>query len=342
MPSFQHPDDPRSEPCSRQRSGPPSPHHERIHDPRSRPGNSPGAGAAPADDLDVGDVIDGRIGLTGSGLRERLRSATWSAADTAVFLDIRPMRPTDLPRTAFWHRTALPRAFFTQLGPRFLRRWQQTYLDSPHAVALVAERTDVLPPQPVGFLLAAIDSQAHRAHILRHHRLPLTALGLGALLTRPTVLVRFLRIRAGRYIQRVTCLPTRGGLAHRASPMAVDAASGSPAASPGAPRPAERAPVAAVVALVVDVEVRRSGVGRAPLDAFSTLAEQAGAGRAELVTAWGSGAEAFYERCGWSRATKRPNRDGSFVFPFHLDLNAEVHPDDTAERAAHPTQRPTG
>ncbi|MGQ7297984.1 GNAT family N-acetyltransferase [Quadrisphaera sp. KR29] len=278
-------------------------------------------------------------------MRERLRAATWSAADTAHLMNIREMTPADLPRTAFWHRKALPQAFFTRLGPRFLRRWQHTYLDSPHAIALMAERTDVLPPQPVAFLLAATDAQAHQAHVLRHHRLPLTALGLGALLVRPAVLVRFLRTRAGRYIQRMTHLPTTGGLARQASPMAADAARGCPtpsstsstsSASSTDPAQAHRARVAVVVALVVDVKVRRSGVGRALLDAFTTRAAQAGADRAELVTAWASDAEVFYDECGWSRSTMRPNRDGSFVTPFHLALGAEVPPAECARHAAGP------
>ena len=297
------------------------------------------AGRAPAYSTGHLHSADGPMRPSGAGVRERLRAVTWSAADTAHFMDIREMTPADLPLTAFWHRTALPQAFFTRLGPRFLRRWQQTYLDSPHAIALVAERTDVLPPQPVAFLLAATDAQAHQAHVLRHHRLSLTVLGLGALLVRPAVLVRFLRTRAGRYIQRMAHLPTTGGLASQASPTATDAACGCPpptSTSSTDPAQAHRARVAVVVALVVDVKVRRSGVGRALLDAFTLRAAQAGADRAELVTAWASDAEAFYDECGWSRSTMRPNRDGSFVSPFHLALGAEVPPAECARHAAGP------
>lgn len=340
MPSNHHhdPDHSHPRPNSQPRSRPREHSHDRPQDRHSSRATDPPATGCSELNPNHLEGTDGRLGLAVGDLHKRLQAATWSADDTEHFMTIRPMRADDLPRTAFWHRTALPQTSVARLGPGFVRRWQRTYLDSPHAVALVAERTDVLPPQPVAFLLAATDARAHQAHVLRQHRLPLAAHGLAALLVRPTVLLGFLRTRTGGLIQRVTLLPTAGGLAQRASPTAVDAASGyvtfSPTvrstAAPPQGAQAEQARVAAVVALVVDIKVRRSGVGRALMDAFTTRAAQAGADRAELVTTWGSGAEAFCDECGWSRATMRLNRDGRFVSPFHLALNCEVDLNGTA------------
>lgn len=260
----------------------------------------------PSDDSDGYHGWDGRSTLPG----QLTAPAGWMPGDTAAYLRVRSMTSADLRRTARWHRDLLPHAFFTSLGTGFVRRWHLSYLDSPHAIALIAERTDMLPAQPVAFLIGSSDQRAHTAHTLTHHRSALAARAIMGMSMRPGVLVRFVRTRLGRYLRRLaSASPHQDRMPSRHDGHSASGAGG---------RPVE--PLAVVTAIAVEPRLRGTGVGRRLLEAFEAEAARHGTRRAELVTRADSAAEVFYDQCGWSRLPVRRNRDGAPTTPFSRDL----------------------
>jgi GNAT superfamily N-acetyltransferase len=189
---------------------------------------------------------------------------------------IRPVRAEDLTWTGELQREALPHGFFTQLGPRFLRAYQQTFLDSPFGIALAAEHEG----EPAGFLLGVADGDAHRGWVVRTRRLRLAALGAVCLVRRPPAAARFLRTRLGHYLWTL-----------RSGGRRAPERNGDPAL-----------PLAAAVLTHVAVlpGKRRSGAGRALAEAFVDEARERGAGRARLTTLRDDrGAEEFWKSLGW-------------------------------------------
>jgi GNAT superfamily N-acetyltransferase len=75
-----------------------------------------------------------------------------------------------------------------------------------------------------------------------------------------------------------------------------------------------------VTHMVVDASRRRSGAGRALVDAASDLARQYGLSYMELVTVPGSGAAAFYERLGWEGAGELSTSSGEHFVRYRLAL----------------------
>ena len=122
--------------------------------------------------------------------------ASESARSGTERVRIRPMRREDVAWTASLHERALPHGFFARLGPRFLEAYHETFLDSPEGIALLAE----LDGERAGFLVGAVDIDAHRAWVVQERRQQLAKLGAACLARRPRELARFARTRAGRYV----------------------------------------------------------------------------------------------------------------------------------------------
>jgi ribosomal protein S18 acetylase RimI-like enzyme len=189
---------------------------------------------------------------------------------------VRALREDDLDWTGRLQQEALPHGFFTRLGPRFLRAYQQTFLDSPAGIALAAEHEG----EPAGFLLGVTDADEHRAWVVRERRARLAVLGAACLARRPRAAARFLRTRLGHYLWTL-------GTGGRRAPDR----NGDPAL-----------PLAAAVLTHVAVApgARRSGAGRRLVEAFVEEARARGAGRARLTTLRDDrGAEAFWKALGW-------------------------------------------
>lgn len=199
-------------------------------------------------------------------------------------LDVRAAGAADVHFTAAVHAELLPHGFFTQLGPRFLRAYHETFVDSPHAVAYVATVTDV----PVGMLVGIIRPGAHARWVMRHRGLRLAILGAAGLSMHPVVGLRFLQRRAGTYLSgwRRNRRP-QGEL-----PAAVDesAVLSHVAVLPGA---------------------RRSGAGRRLVTTFVEACRAGDMPRATLLTLDSpDGAGAFYAGLGWRPGEVRTTRDG--------------------------------
>lgn len=234
--------------------------------------------------------------------RPRLRHPAWvapcprSGPMVADDLVLRGATVADLDATAQLHVDQLPAGFFPDLGPRFMRRWHRTYLDSPHGVALVVVCRCDAGGHVYGFLFGSIDESTHMRAVLTDRRclLPLAAIAGVSLLRDPPLAARFVRTRARPWTRRLL-----GTLTPR--PAAPAAATDS-------------APVAVLAAVAVDPSLRGTGVGARLVERFLNHAHAGGSATAELVTdASADGAGVFYERLGWAPGREYRTRDGDRV-----------------------------
>ena len=204
--------------------------------------------------------------------------------------EVQPLRRDDLRACALLHRELLPDSFFARLGPSFLRSYQRTFIDSPYGIGLTA----TIASRPVAFLVGTTNERLHYGWVLRHRGLSLAAIGIGALLLRPRLLIFFLRTRARRYLGGALRL-TRS----RRTPTDIDAT------------PATSAFTAQLTHVAVAADCRGSGVGRRLVERFEHHARSAGCTRARLLTRVGdTGARVFYERLGWSEQSEYVDGDG--------------------------------
>lgn len=211
---------------------------------------------------------------------------------------VRAANAGDLGFAAMLHEAALPHGFFARLGEGFLRGYYRTFLESPHAVALVA----VMDDRRAGVLVGTVRNRAHYRWLRRHAGRRLALAGAAALLLRPRVALAFVRHRAARYLRAWRLLAP------------------SPRAEPGTYHDARD--VAVLTHLSVLPEARRAGVGRALVDAFVAAAAAAGSPEARLVTLAGEeGAAHFYSRLGWSHCGDGHLADGQGISSFRLDLD---------------------
>lgn len=195
------------------------------------------------------------------------------------------------------HVAELPHGLFPRLGRRFVARWHQAHVASPHGVGYVALRDGA----PVGFALGCHDRAANVSWILAHRRGRLALAGALALAVRPRLAVSFLQTRAARYLRRLV---------------------GRPAAPPGSHAGAPAGPVAVLEAIVVLPGVRITGIGSSLLEVFLTETARAGVEHVELVTKAGDeGAAGFYRKRGWEQVSRHVDRDGDAVLRLRTRLD---------------------
>ncbi len=108
---------------------------------------------------------------------------------------VRDAGSADVVATADLHVRELSDGLFPGLGVRFMRAYHATFVDSPHAVALVA----VTDGQVQGMLLAVVDPAAHGSVTVRRFGPRLLLAGALALSVRPRLLTLFLQTRLRRY-----------------------------------------------------------------------------------------------------------------------------------------------
>lgn len=208
---------------------------------------------------------------------------------------VRPLHADEVDVLVALHRDALGHGFLTQLGPRFLRAYESTFLDSPHAVALVATVQDV----PVGVLTGMLKRRSHVRWVLRHRGIRLALLGMAGLLGRPRLALRFARTRLSRY---------SGAWRRHRSPT-------------GTSRPVG-ADLAVLSHVVVLPGARGWGVGRQLVQAFVASAAESGASQLKLETRREEdGAGGFYDRLGWRRSGVHTTPDGAEMEVWALQIN---------------------
>lgn len=226
-----------------------------------------------------------------------------SSQPSGAVVIIRALRHEDLRSAAARHRAELPDGFFSQLGTGFLRRYLETFVHSPVAVALTAERAG----RPVGHLVGTVRG-GHYQWALRTQWRRLLPSWLLGLCTHPRALLHFLRTRLGRYSRA----------AARAARTRVRAHSPDPSTAG-----ARTTGLGALLHVAVDTQARGAGVGAALVSEFEARARQAGCTTVQLVTFAGTGssdAGAFYERLGWRRCGERTDETNRTVLLYEKDL----------------------
>lgn len=196
----------------------------------------------------------------------------------------------DLPFMASLHRDALPHGFFVRLGPRFLRTYYATFIDSPYARALIA----TVRGHSVGMLVGILEPASHTRWVLRRRGLQLALQGAASLAVRPVAAVTFARTRLVRYgaawrRHRGTAENTE----HERAPTA------------------RQHPPAVLSHVAVSPSARGAGVGAELVRRFEAAAAGAGRGWVVLLTLEGAdGAGRFYQGLGWEHGGRRQSFDG--------------------------------
>lgn len=208
---------------------------------------------------------------------------------------MRTMGTGDLRFATALHLESLNHGLFPALGRRFLSAYLATFVDSPFAVALLAESGG----SPVGYLVGTVDDRAHYRHVLRRHGPEMAGRGLLALVFRPSVAIRFARTRALRY--------ARGAVRLAGKP----------------PAGARTAPVndAVLTHMAVVGACRGRGVGSLLVRAFVDRMSRTDLEGIRLTTRSGSkGAAGFYEKLGWCKAAEFTDQDGLDWQRLRLEL----------------------
>lgn len=220
---------------------------------------------------------------------------------------VRPMTHEDVAWASALHESALPHGFFARLGTRFLTAYYETFIDSPYALALVAEA----PAGPAGVLVGTLRNRSHYSWVMDHCARHLAGRALASLMVRPRTLGFFLRTRLAWYLGT-------GLRAARKAKHALTWSTASADAAVSAPR--TRQP-AVLTHVAVEPAARGAGAGAALVTAFTSAARDAGCNEAVLVTLSGpAGAGPFYRRLGWKLRDLHHDHDGRLLECYYRRL----------------------
>lgn len=193
------------------------------------------------------------------------------------------MTSNDLSWSTALHRATLPNGFFVRLGPRFLRHYHRSFIESPHSLAITIEDAGV----PIGFAVGTVDDQAHYRRVLRTCGLRMAASVLAGLAVRPSEALRFGRSRARRYVRGAIRLAGRPRGGHPSAGLR---------------------PQGTLVHIAVDPRCHGQGCGGRLLAAFED--ELIAAGRAVATVQTATAAD-FYRQNGWVYVRSCVDLDGN-------------------------------
>lgn len=192
------------------------------------------------------------------------------------------------------HLAHFPDNVFGQLGRRFLTEYYRTFLDGPHAEAVVV----VSGGSRVGFLVGVLDVHQHRQLVRRFHFRRLAWHGATALACRPRMAVGLMRRRVAVRL--------------KAARRRVSAGEGM------------REHIAVLSHVAVRPEAQGLGLGTSMILHFVQHATSAGATTASVATSAGeAGAGGLYQRLGWKLTTERDTFDGRRIELYDLDLRTD-------------------
>lgn len=243
------------------------------------------------------------------------------AVDAASSVSVRRLSLTDIGAAARLHAEMADVQFIARGGPPLLRQYYRAWMSTGNDISLGAFDSG---GEMVGVLLGSSSPAAHYRAMLRRGgwRVALgmalasvgnLSFGRELLTTRGVRYARALGRRAGGLVRRGT-----GGTG------APEAAGGTGSMCPGteaAPGPARPEGLGGEIThVVVTTARRRTGAGRALVDAAAGLARQSGLSYLELVTIPGSDASAFYERLGWEPAGVLASSSGEHFARYRYRL----------------------
>ena len=230
---------------------------------------------------------------------------------------VRPLRADDIATSSRIHQEVLEAEFLARCGGGFLRCYQRAWVDSPDGIALAAidDRGRV-----VGALLGAVHPERHfRAMVLRYG--PALAFWLLAqAVTHPRFARELVASRVLRYVRGLLRMldnsRQRRDRHHQAPRPPVPGSDATPTALDGTSQPR----VGEVTHLMVRVDARGSGVGRALLDEARQAAQGANLDELVLVTLPDLAARGFYEHLGWQRCGALTSRSGEQFVRYRWPL----------------------
>ena len=212
--------------------------------------------------------------------------------------EVARMKERDLEFSIDLHARVLSHGFFVSLGPQFMRAYHRTFVDSPHAIGLIATARE----HPVGFLVGVLRPRAHAKWVLANRGAGLVLRGAAALAIRPRTAVRFVSTRMRTYVASWRRHGSRPNTETEMKP-ALPAVLSHMAVVPGA---------------------QGTGVGSKLAYSFEASARSAGVSRAILTTLGGeTGAGPFYARLGWTPRGTRAQIGGLAMEEWGRDLDGE-------------------
>lgn len=204
---------------------------------------------------------------------------------------IRRMGLADLEFVVDEHLAHFPDNVFGQMGRRFLTEYYRTFLDGPHADAVVV----VVGGSRVGYLVGVLDVREHRRLVRRFHFRRLALYAAAALTRRPRMAAGLLRRRIA---VRLNAMRSHGG------------ETGDPSKG-----------IAVLSHVAVRSEARGLGLGTSMILEFVERAQDGGARTVSVATRAGkAGAGDLYRRLGWKLANERTTFDGRRIVLLDLDL----------------------
>jgi ribosomal protein S18 acetylase RimI-like enzyme len=206
---------------------------------------------------------------------------------------IRRMGLADLEFVVDEHLAHFPDNVFGQMGRRFLTEYYRTFLDGPHADAMVT----VVEGSRVGYLVGVLDVREHRRLVRKFHFRRLAWQAAAALARRPRMAASLVRRRIS---VRLTALGSRG----RATGTASEG-------------------VAVLSHVAVRAEARGLGLGTSMILQFVERAQDSGARTVSVATRAGeAGAGELYLQLGWKLTRERDTFDGRRIALYDLDVTA--------------------
>lgn len=218
--------------------------------------------------------------------------------------EVRFLTRREAKEAALLHEQELPFEFLSRMGTGFLTRYYQSFVESPHAAAVVAEdgRTGRLE----GIFIATFDTEAHYSYAVRRHGAALARHAALQAIRNPALARDFLKTRLGRYLRGVL-----RSLIYRKKTSK---------------KPSEQ------VGFPTYISVRRDrhsrGIGAALFEAYEEMARESGIMRLELVTRPGElGAGPFFEKLDYHYMGDLTSRSGELYSLYAKSLGEDVDPE---------------
>ncbi|QSR30588.1 GNAT family N-acetyltransferase [Nocardioides sp. S5] len=206
---------------------------------------------------------------------------------------IRRMGLADLEFVVDEHLAHFPDNVFGQMGRRFLTEYYRTFLDGPHAEAVVT----VAEGSRVGYLVGILDVREHRRLVRKFHSRRLAWHATAALARRPRMAAGLVRRRIS---VRLTALRSRAGANGNGSEA-----------------------IAVLSHVAVRAEARGLGLGTSMILQFVERAQNSGAQTVSVATRAGTaGAGELYRQLGWKLTRERDTFDGRRIELYDLDVTA--------------------